>query len=365
MKGRGPETGTSIGGMRAAVFRAPHRLEVIDLPEPVPGRAGVVVRVAACGICGSDLHTFHEGAFVAPGQVMGHEFAGEVVAVGPETVGIAVGDRLTAQPILSCGRCPRCVEGNGHLCETALAASIAYGLPGAFADFVAIPDAVPGKSVHLLPPDLSLEHAALVEPLAVALHAVSLGAPGAADTAVVLGLGCIGQFVVQALKARGAARVIGVDVSTLRLELAAAGGADVVVDARVEDPLAAIQRLLGVGAYGLGSRADLVFECSGVPALLGEAVQMVRQGGKVLVTALYGAPVPLDATAIVQKELDVHGTFAYRGEFADAIELLRSGRVLAGPLISHRFPLEQVQAAFEAQLDRDHSLKVVVHPGER
>lgn len=99
VKGHGPETGTSIGGMRAAVIRAPHRLEVIDLPEPVPGRAGVVLRVAACGICGSDLHTFHEGAFVA------------------------VCDRLTAQPIFACGRCPRCVEGSGHLCETALAAS--------------------------------------------------------------------------------------------------------------------------------------------------------------------------------------------------------------------------------------------------
>lgn len=348
--------------MRAAVFRAPRRIEVGDLPEPFAAADGVVLRVDTCGICGSDLHSFQHGSFVVPGQVMGHEFAGEVVAAGPEVQGVAVGDRLTALPILSCGRCARCAEGRFQLCETALARSIAYGLPGAFAEYVGIPAAVPGKSVHLLPPEVSLDQAALVEPLAVALHAAGLAAPAPSDTAVVIGLGCIGQFVVQALKARGAARVIGVDVSDLRLATAARLGADVVVDAREHDPLGAVQELLGVGAYGMGGRADIVVECSGVPSLLAEALEMARHGGRVVVAALYGEPSAINGTTIVQKELEVRGAFAYRGEFAEAIELLRSGRIVAEPLITHRFPLEQVQEAFEIQLDRDRSLKVVVTP---
>jgi 2-desacetyl-2-hydroxyethyl bacteriochlorophyllide A dehydrogenase len=350
--------------VRAGVFRGVRDIAVEDVPEPDAGPRDVVVEVAACGICGSDLHTFSEGAFVAPGQVMGHEFAGEVVAVGDEVAGIGVGDRVTVVPILACGRCPRCLEGMEHLCETGLAASIAYGLPGAFARYVRIPNAVLGRNVYRLPAELSLEDGAFVEPLAVAVHAVSLAAPRPTETAVVLGLGSIGQGVVQVLKAFGVGRVIAADVSPLRLQSAAQHGADDVIDGRTQDPLERVRELLGPGAYGAGSRADLVFECSGVPRLLAEAIAMSRNGGRVLVTALYDGDVPIGANAIVQKELSVRGTFAYRGDFATAIELLRTGRVQAEPLVSHRFPLDRVQEAFETQLDRDHALKVLVLPRE-
>lgn len=346
--------------MKAAVFEGPGQVRVQEVPDPVAGVRDVVVEVAACGICGSDLHSYLEGAFVAPGQIMGHEFSGRVVEVGSGVVGVAVGDRVTAVPLSTCGRCPRCLEGAGHLCETGLSASIAYGLPGAFAQFVRVPDAVVGGNLHLVPDGVDDQAAALVEPMAVGLHAATLAAPGPTDTCVVLGLGSIGLNVVQMLRALGAGRVVGVDVSPVRLDLARRLGADVVLDGREGDPLEAVQALTGVGAYGVGARADVVVEASGVPALLAEAVSMTRAGGRLRIAALYEGAVSIDANQIVQKEMDVSGTFAYRGEFRQVLDLLGSGRAQAAPLVTHTFPLDGINEAFHTQLDKDVSVKVQI-----
>lgn len=348
--------------MRAGVFRGNKHIVVEDVPDPQPSPDGVVLRVSACGICGSDLHSYTHGSWIQPGQIMGHEFSGEVVEVGGEVEGIAEGDRVTALPLVACGRCPRCLEGSSHLCETGLAASIAYGLPGAFAEYLHVPKAVLGGSVFRLPDEVSSTEAALVEPLSVAVHAVKSTSPKPSDVAVVLGLGSIGQNVAQALKALGAAKVIGIDVAPRRLETAAQLGTDVVVHGRDTDPLEAVREIVGPGAYGVGARADIVIETSGVPALLNQAVQMVRPGGTVRVVALYDEPVSLDVNAIVQKELDFRGSFGYRGEFPEAIELIRSGRVRVAPLVTHTFPLERIGEAFEAQMSKDESVKVVVQP---
>ena len=349
--------------MRAGVFRAIRQIEVEDVPEPSPGPKDIVLRVDACGICGSDLHSFTHGSFIKPGQIMGHEFAGEVAEVGKEVEGIRVRDRVTALPLVACGQCPRCQEGNTHLCETGLAASIAYGLPGAFADYVRVPNAKLGESVFRLPDDLSPEEGALVEPLSVALHAVKIAGVRQGDTVVVIGLGTIGQGVVQVAKALGAAKVIGTDVSKLRLDTAAELGADSSIDANARDPLTAVREITGPGAYDVGARADVVFECSGVSKMLPQAIQMVRHGGKLAATALYDEPVPIDATMIVQKEMRFFGTFAYSSrDFAEAIDMICSGRVRTAPLITHRFSLDRVQEAFEAQLLRDQAVKVLVEP---
>lgn len=346
--------------MRAGVFRGVHTIEVEEMDKPSTGPQGIVINVKACGICGSDLHSFHQGAFVENGQIMGHEFSGEVVEVGSDVEGIQVGDRVTALPLTDCGICPRCIEGNPHLCETGLAASIAYGLPGAFAEFLHIPRAILGKTVFLLPDEVSYEEGAMVESFSVGLHAVRLAVPEPTDTAVVIGLGAIGQSVVQSLKAMGVGNIIGVDISQLRLEKAEVSGANVVIDASATDPLDEVRELLGEGAYGVGSRADLVFECSGATLMLQEAIQMVRAGGKLLITALFDGNVPIDATMIVQKELNVQGTFGYKGEFSKSIELMRAKRVNVEQLITHRFPLDQIQQAFE--LPGSHSLKVLITP---
>ncbi len=348
--------------MRAGVFQAARSFEITELTVPTAGHDGIVVQVTVCGICGSDLHSYTEGAFVEPGQVMGHEFSGRVTEVGTGVRGISVGDRVTAVPLSVCGRCPRCIDGMGHLCETGLSESIAYGLPGAFAEFVRVPDAVLGKNVLVIPDSVSDAAAAMVEPMAVALHAARSASPDPSDTAVVIGLGSIGLNVVQMLKALGAGRVIGVDVSDSRLALARELGATEVIDGRTTDPLEAVRRLTGVGVGGVGARADIVVEASGIGSLLDAAVSMTRAAGRLRIAALYPGPVTLDANQIVQKEMSVAGTFAYRGEFPTVLEMLADGRVTAEPLITHTFALDDLDAAFQAQLDKNVSIKVQVAP---
>ena len=219
-----------------------------------------------------------------------------------------------------------------------------------------IPGAISGQNIFPLGDDVSDDAGALTEPLAVAVHAVKLAEPVAGATAVVLGLGTIGQQVVQALRAAGAGRVIGVDISQLRLEAAGTLGAEAL------DGSAGLEGVLA-SALSDGEEIDLVFECSGVPALANTALEQVRAGGTIVVLALYDDPVTFNPTVLVQKEIRLQGSIAYTGEdFADAVELLRSGKAQATPLITQRAALDDIGEAFEVQLQKDRSLKVVVIP---
>lgn len=334
--------------MRAGVFRGVRQVPVEDVPDPTPGPRDVVLDVKACGICGSDLHTYVAAQLAGLGQVMGHEFAGEVVQVGGEVEGIAVGDRLTGLPIQPCGACVRCREGSRHLCEVWTQRSIGYGLPGGFAERLRIPDAVLGDNVHRLPGELSFEDGALVEPLAVAVHAAGRADVDAGDVALVLGLGTIGLQVAQVLLARGLTRVVGVDLSPLRRSVAGELG---------------VTAVDGVAAAGGDGEIDVVFEATGAPALVQAAIEVVRPGGTVVLIALYERRSEIDPTLAVQKELTVRGSASYTpDEFREAIDLLASGRARAQPLITHRHPLEDLGAAFEVQLDKDAAIKVMVSP---
>jgi 2-desacetyl-2-hydroxyethyl bacteriochlorophyllide A dehydrogenase len=342
--------------MKAAVFKGIEDVRVEDVAEPEAGPQDVVVSVSVCGICGSDLHTYLHGSFVAPGQVMGHEFAGEVVAAGDEVRGLAVGDRVTASPIVPCGACPRCAEGRFNLCAEAWTTGIAYGRPGAFAERVRIPNSVPGENVFKLDDSVSDEAGATVEPLAVAVHAVRLTGDVTGQTALVLGLGTIGQQVLQVLKASGAGRVIGIDLSPLRLAAAEALGGEAVDGASGID--AALAATLGAGG-----EVDVVFECSGVPALAGAALEVVKGGGTIVVLALYDDPVSFNPTVLVQKEIRMQGSIAYTSDdFSEAVALISRGAVQSAPLITQREPLAAVADAFAVQLEKDRSLKVLIVP---
>jgi (R,R)-butanediol dehydrogenase / meso-butanediol dehydrogenase / diacetyl reductase len=342
--------------VRAAVFKGVEDIQVEEVPAPEAGAGDIVVRVHACGICGSDLHTYQHGSFVQPGQVMGHEFVGEVVQVGNEVEGVAVGDRVTASPVVPCMECARCKEGRYNLCGVAWATGIAYGRPGGFAEFVQIPSAVPGENVFVLGQEVSDEGGALVEPLAVAVHAVRLVEPVEGKTALVLGLGTIGLQVVQVLRARGAGRIIGLDLSTTRIQAASDLGAEALdVSAGAADVLA--------GALGEGDEIDVVFECSGAPAAAAAALEHVRAGGTIVVLGLYDDPVTFDPTALVQREIRLQGSIAYTSEdFREAVRLLSTGEAEVGPLVTHRKPLEQIGDAFSVQLQKDESIKVLVTP---
>jgi 2-desacetyl-2-hydroxyethyl bacteriochlorophyllide A dehydrogenase len=270
--------------------------------------------------------------------------------------GVAIGDRLTASPLQPCYECSRCAEGRYNLCAKAWTQGIAYGKPGAFADVVRIPDATVGRNVFPLAADVSDEAGALVEPLAVAVHAVKLAEPITGATALVLGLGTIGQQVAQTLRARGAGRVIGVDVSDLRLKAAAELGAEV-IDGRA----GTVEQLATL--LGPDGEVDVVFECSGVPAVADTALEVIRAGGTIVVLALYDDPITFNPTVLVQKEIRFQGSIAYTGEdFADAVELIASGKVGSTPLITQRHRLDDIGEAFEVQLQKDQSLKVLVTP---
>ena len=342
--------------MRAAIYKGLETIEVEHVPDPDAGPDDVVVKVAACGICGSDLHTYLHGAFVEPGQVMGHEFVGEVVHVGERISGLAVGDRVTASPIVPCMECARCREGRYNLCGAAWANGIAYGRPGAFAEFVKIPSPVVGSNVFPLGPEVTDAAGALVEPLAVGVHAVRLVEPVQGATALVLGLGTIGLQVVQALRAHGAGRIIGIDLSARRVEAAAAVGAE------AYDGSDGVASVLA-GALAGGEEIDVVFECTGVRPAAQAALDVVRSGGTILVLALYDEPIALDPTVLVQREILLRGSIAYTSEdFQEAVELLAAGAALADPLITHREPLDKIGEAFSTQLRKNDSIKVLVEP---
>jgi 2-desacetyl-2-hydroxyethyl bacteriochlorophyllide A dehydrogenase len=330
-------------------------MSVEQVPESVLGPRDVLLDVRACGICGSDLHTYAGQGSVPTGQVMGHEFAGLVREVGAEVDQIAVGDRVTGLPIQPCRECPRCRRGLTHLCARWTTRSIAFGLPGAFAERLRIPDAVLGENVHRLPEGVGFTDGALVEPTAVAVHAVRQAGSVAGQVAVVIGLGAIGLQVGQVLLALGAERVFGVDLSERRRQVATGLGL-IALDGRAPTELTELVR----GQLGSGE-ADLMVEASGVSALAGASAALVRPRGTLVLVALYHRPAEFDAMALVQREITVRGSANVTpADFRDALGLLGTGRIRMAPLISHQLPLEQIDQAFQIQLDPRSSVKVMI-----
>ncbi len=260
--------------MKALVLREYNRLVLEELPEPVPGPGEVLVRVRACGICGSDVHGLDgsTGRRVPP-LVMGHEAAGEIAALGTGVAGLEVGRRVTFDSTIYCGRCAFCRAGEINLCDHRQVLGVSceeYRRDGAFAEYVA----VPSRSIYPLPEGLSFERAALVEPLSVAVHAVDRLAPREGERAVVLGAGVIGLLALQVLKARGCGRVIAVDLDRGRLELARELGADqTFAPEKGTDVAAELVRLSG------GAGLDLAVEAVGLPATVETAVNCLRKGG--------------------------------------------------------------------------------------
>ncbi|MDR7238094.1 zinc-dependent alcohol dehydrogenase [Neobacillus drentensis] len=345
--------------MKAAVFKEARTFEVVEIPVPKPNDDEILLKVDYCGICGSDLHTYTKGLYVNPGQIMGHEFAGVVKEIGANVTGINKEDRVVIRPLIECGKCTHCISGRPHLCEDGLVDGLAYGRPGAFAEYIIVPKPLLGKVVHRLPDNVSTKEAALIEPMAVALHAVNLAQISLNDRVVVFGAGTIGLLVSQILKTIGNCHVIQVDLSDKRLETARKLGVDTTINPKQEDVMQRIIEITGPGNYGVGAAADIVFECAGVPITVNQAFEAVRHGGQIISLALFEENVSFDPTALVQKEIAWKGSFAYVDEFPTAIELISSGKVNVEELISHLYSLDEVSDAFEKQLNASESVKVV------
>jgi (R,R)-butanediol dehydrogenase/meso-butanediol dehydrogenase/diacetyl reductase len=342
--------------MKAGVYRGIREIVVEEACEPEVTSNGIVIEVNVCGICGSDLHAFNAGLFALPGQIMGHEFAGDVIAVGPQVDGITVGDRVSAMPLVPCWGCPACQAGQVQRCARALDPGIGYGLPGAFAERVHIPDARFDKTVFQLPESLSYEDGSLLEPLAVAIQAVKRSAVTPEDVVVVTGLGPIGQLVARVLRARGVKTVVGVELSPERRACAERAGIQV-ADGR--NGLAT-----GVAAV-LGDDAVVtaVIECAGSPTLPTQAVELVAQGGTVTIVALYEKPAPIDIAAFAPTEVTVRGCLCYVVEdFIEAIRLIREGIVRPGEIVTGRTDLAGLPDAFEQLSTGAGAIKVLVAP---
>ena len=332
--------------MRALVYRGPTDVVLEDVPPPTAGPGQVVIAVRWAGICGSDLTIFQgRHARAKPPLVLGHEFAGLVAEVGPGVDDLAPGERVTAEPLLFCGRCPRCLAGDHHLC----AGLGLYGIdaPGGFAELVAVDRA----RVMRLPESLSLEHGALVEPLAVGVHAARLSGLGLGERALVLGGGPIGLLTAQAALAAGAAGVAVIEPSPHRRRSAQAMGLPVFDNAAMPSP----ERMVG------GAEVDVVFEAAGRGSALDLAQRLVRRGGRVVVVGIHKQPAALDAAGLTYGETRLIGSFCYRTEdFRAALDLAAQGRIPLGAIVSHRLPLAEGSTAMAGLVAGGDAQKILL-----
>lgn len=332
--------------MKAAVMRGIKDIRTETVPDPVLEPHGVIIKVKACGICGSDLHVYKRDE---QGTIFGHEFSGDVVSVGDQVKGIAPGMRVTAVGFRPCGKCFWCSQGKGHRCSNM--ALLGYQFPGAMAEYVHIPFAALGRTVFPLPEELSYEEAASVEPLSISYFSVNRAQPKPDESVAVLGLGVIGLYAIQVLKSFGVTRILASGRRAARLRAATECGADVVIDAASQDPTAAVMD----ATANMG--VNTVVECAGQQATFDQAVAMARGGGKILLVGIYEQPLTWDPLPAISKNLSLIGCLG--GNFPASIELLRSGKVSARPLITHRFTLDQAAEAFRAQLQDPGAIKVM------
>ena len=343
--------------MKALVLEAPMRLSYTEVPTPDPGPGEVLVDVHACGICGSDVHGMDGGTGRRmPPLVMGHEAAGIVAALGPETHGWNVGDRVAFGSTLFCGRCEECRSGRVNLCDTRRilgASTPEQRKDGAFAESVTLPAHV----LVRLPDGVSFEHAALAEPLSVALHAVARAHTGPGESAVVIGTGVIGLLAVQALREAGVDPVIGIDLDLGRLELARSLGARHAFPAGMDGLEQAVRDVTG------GRGAHVAIEAVGIAAAIRTAIGCVRRAGKVVLVGNLVPDVDIPLQTVITSELTLLGSCALAGELGRSLDLLARGAVDVGPLISAVAPLSD-GAAWFGRLYRAEPglLKVVLTP---
>jgi L-iditol 2-dehydrogenase len=346
--------------MKALLLTAPSRLEYVDFPEPRPADDEVLVRVQACGICGSDIHGWDGSTGRRhPPLIMGHEASGEVAATGPRVTGWRKGDRVTFDSTISCGTCRFCAAGQVNLCENRRVVGVSpveFKQHGAFAEYVV----VPARILYRLPDTLPYREAAMVEPVSIAVHAVQRVRLAPGSTAVVIGSGMIGLLVIQALRWAGASNIIAVDLADSRLELARRLGATHALNSGSCDVAAEVARLTG----GLG--AEVSFEVVGFGPTLNLALAVLKRGGScVLVGNLAPRTQDFPLQSVVTKELTLLGSCASAGEYPLCLDLIARGAIDVRPMIETVAPLADGAAWFARLSARDGGrfMKVILKPG--
>jgi len=336
--------------VKTVVFYEPNRFGVEDRAIPEIGESDALVKVHAAGICGTDIHMLHGEHFVKFPVTPGHEFSGEVTAVGSRVANLAVGDRVTIDPNIVDHSCYFCRRQEIHLCENLTAVGVNFD--GGFAEYCR----VPALQAYKIPDSIDLDQAAMAEPLSCCIHGVDRANIVPGSSVVILGAGSIGLIMVQLARIAGARRIIVSEPDEKKRRLAGEFGADSVIDPRVKDVLAEVQKITRVGA-------DVVIESAGRLETAQLAVKLARRGGTVLQFGVVSPDklVEISPYDIFYRELTIRGSFVNPFTHARAIDLMESGQVDLASLVTHRFPLDEIGTALKTAQGAD-AMKVLMVP---
>ena len=342
--------------MKAFLLHGAKDLRAADLPEPVAGPGEAVIAIRRAGICGSDMHYYSHGqigSFIPKRPfVLGHEFAGEIVSVGPGVPASRIGERVTVDPSMPCGVCQFCRGGRYNLCLNMRfygSASCDPHINGGFAEFIA----APASNCLPVPDALSWGEAAMIEPLAVAVHAIRRGGNIAGQSVLITGSGTIGQLAALVARAFGAATVVLSDIAPGPRQFALNRGANAVLDA-LSDSFATEAEALVPGGF------DVVIEAAGSTQALAQALQTTRRGGTIVQVGTLPSSVTLPLNLVMARELNLVGSFRFANVFQMSIDLLASGRIDVKPMMTSAFSLDDLQKAMDAALGKTGSIKVQV-----
>jgi 2-desacetyl-2-hydroxyethyl bacteriochlorophyllide A dehydrogenase len=342
--------------MKAVRLEATGKLYMREVEKPVPGPGDLLVRIEACGICGTDRHLFL-GEFPShPPVTLGHEFAGIIEAVGPEVTSFRSGMRVTGDPNIACGRCEECHNGRVNLCRNLQA--IGIHRDGGFAEYVCMPQ----SQAFALPLELDPLHGAFCEPLACCLHAVDLANIRTGASVIVLGGGVIGLLTVQLARLAGATRILLVTRNADKRALAEKLGATATVDPSQADTISGIT---GDGGL-LPGGADVVFECAGVPETIMQAPRLARRGGTAVILGVMpqGAKIEIEPFDLLFREVNLVSSFLNPFTHQRAADLIATGAIKVEPLISRRITLEQTPNAIANPAPGGEIRTLVIPPGQ-
>ena len=339
------------GKMLQQVMTAPGEISFREIDIPSIANDEVLIRIRMIGICGSDIHVYHgKHPFTRYPITQGHEVSGDIVEIGSAVTGFQIGDKVTIEPQVVCGRCYPCRHGKYNLCEELKV--MGFQTTGTASTYFAVPQ----EKVTKLPKEMSFEEGAMIEPLAVAVHAVKrLGDIKGLNIAVI-GAGPIGNLVAQAAKAMGAAGVLITDISEYRLNLAKDCGIDCISRSDKENLEDAM-----IMAFG-PDKADIIYDCAGNDTTMGQAIRYARKGSTIILVAVYSGMANVDLAVLNDHELDLNTTMMYRHEdYVDAIRIVNEKKILLAPLMSRKFPFREYLDAYKfIDSNRETSMKILI-----
>lgn len=337
--------------MLQQVMTAPHEISFREIPVPAPLPGQVLVKIMKIGVCGSDIHVYHgTHPFTSYPVTQGHEISGKIAALGEGVTGFAVGQKVTIEPQVYCGNCYPCRHGKYNLCEELKV--MGFQTTGTASEYFA----VDASKVTPLPENLTYNEGAMIEPLAVTVHAARRFPEMEGAKVAILGAGPIGILLSQSCKALGAKEVLITDISDHRLALARECGADVTVNTARESFGDAM-----VAAFG-PDKADVIYDCAGNDITINDAIRCARKGSTIILVAVFGKMATCDLAVLNDHELDLNTTMMYRHEdYVEAISLVSAGKIQLKPLMSKHFAFRDYKAAYEyIDNNRETTMKVLI-----